>query len=64
MPVNFPGMFYTDFSQFSAAATDASLSNFYYQSSRTGGGQPFRVLAEAFPDRINVPFAGALDYAS
>ncbi|GAB3827368.1 metallopeptidase domain-containing protein [Hymenobacter jeollabukensis] len=58
-------MFYSSFSQFNGASTDASLSNFYYQASGgNNASQPFRVIAEAFPERVNVPFTGAIDYVS
>lgn len=52
-PTNMGGGFYTNVSQFSASATDQTLSNFYYQMSQFGGN-PLRMYATIFPKRINV----------
>lgn len=52
-PTNMGGGFYTSSAQFSASATDRTLSNFYYQMSQFGGN-PLRMYATIFPKRINV----------
>ncbi len=46
-------LFYDNFSDFSSTATDHSLSNFYYQMSLPSG-QPFRLVGDIFPERVNV----------
>ncbi|MFN6945041.1 MAG: hypothetical protein ACK4ND_08830 [Cytophagaceae bacterium] len=49
-------LFYSDTSQFRPEASDKSLSNFFYQSSRNNKQRkPFRVTADIFPERINIP---------
>lgn len=48
-------LFYTDYSQFRKDAKDLSISNFFYQMS--GGAtkkEPFRLVADFFPERINI----------
>lgn len=55
-PVNYNAQFYDNFTQFSPTATDKTLSNFYYQMSRLRSSMaPFRMVAQYFPERINVP---------
>ncbi len=48
--------YYTDYNSFSASATDQSISNYYYQMSRTHpGGKPLKMVVSHLPRRINVP---------
>ena len=48
-------LFYTSFDQFNPSATDKSLSNFFYQASRNHpSSPPFRIVADYFPERINI----------
>jgi len=48
-------LFYTSLDQFSPTATDRTLSNFYYQASRNHpGNSPFRIVADYFPERIDI----------
>ncbi len=54
-PKNFDQVYYSNPNMFSPTASDLSVSNFYYQQSRTGEGEPFRVTYQFFPHRINVP---------
>jgi len=53
-PNNTWNLFYDDTSDFSPSNTDNSISNFYYQMSLTSGS-PLKMIAEVFPERINVP---------
>ncbi len=53
-PDNMWDLFYDDYSDFSPSNTDNSLSNYYYQMSLTSGN-PLKMIAEVFPERINVP---------
>jgi hypothetical protein len=54
-PENFDDVYYSSPDMFSPTASDQSVSNFYYQQSRTVDGEPFKVTYEFFPHRINVP---------
>ena len=54
-PTNFDEVYYSSPDMFSPTANDPSVSNFYYQHSRTGAHEPFKVTYEFFPHRINVP---------
>lgn len=53
-PNNTNDFFYTSYSDFSPGNTDKSISNFYYQMSLPSGN-PLKIIAEVFPERINVP---------
>ncbi|RZL14261.1 MAG: hypothetical protein EOO62_05925 [Hymenobacter sp.] len=52
-PANVNDVFYSSSTQFSATATDHTLSNFYYQMSQFSSS-PFRLSAAVYPKRINV----------
>jgi hypothetical protein len=52
-PTNMNDYFYTNANQFSLANTDNSISNYYYQMSYPSGN-PFKIIADVFPERINV----------
>ncbi len=54
-PEDFDEVYYSSSDMFSPTASDLSVSNFYYQQSRTVDGEPFKVTYEFFPYRINVP---------
>ena len=54
-PTEFNQVYYSSPDMFSPTANDPSVSNFYYQQSRTGQGEPFKVTYDFFPHRINVP---------
>ncbi len=47
-------MFYDDIASFDPNATDATLSNFYYQMS-INSPNPLKIVAHTLPTRINVP---------
>jgi len=51
-PNNTWNLFYDDYSDFSPNNTDQSISNFYYQMSLQSGN-PFKLIAGVFPERIN-----------
>lgn len=53
-PNNTWNLFYDDYGDFSPSNTDNSISNFYYQMSLSSGN-PLKMIAEVFPERINVP---------
>ena len=52
-PVDFPTTCYTSTTQFSPTATDQSLSNFFYQMSRTSPN-PLRMTFGTLPGRVNI----------
>ncbi|MCB9174460.1 MAG: T9SS type A sorting domain-containing protein [Flavobacteriales bacterium] len=52
-PKNTGDLFYDDYSDFSPSNTDKSISNFYYQMSLPSGN-PLKMIASVFPERINV----------
>jgi M6 family metalloprotease-like protein len=52
-PVWHSGLFYNNYTQFSQSNNDQSISNYYYKMSL---GQ-FKVIAEAFPERVNIPLS-------
>jgi len=48
-------LFYSSYDQFSTTATDRTLSNFFYQSTNHHPkNSPFRIVADYFPERINI----------
>src|SRR6185312_5839563 len=48
-------LFYSSYDQFSPTATDRTLSNFFYQASNHHPqNPPFRIVADYFPERINI----------
>jgi hypothetical protein len=54
-PVYYDQLFYSDFSQFRPGAPDKTISNFYYQmSSNHPDNPPLRIVADIFPERINI----------
>ncbi|PKP46100.1 MAG: hypothetical protein CVT95_07575, partial [Bacteroidetes bacterium HGW-Bacteroidetes-12] len=53
-PTNINETFYTNINQFSPTNTDKSISNYYYQMSLPSGN-PLKIVADVFPERINVP---------
>jgi len=53
-PSNTWDLFYDDYSDFSLSNTDNSISNYYYQMSLQSGN-PLKIIAGVFPERINVP---------
>lgn len=55
LPEYFDEAYYSSPDMFSPTASDLSVSNFYYQQSRTGEQEPFKVTYQFFPHRINVP---------
>lgn len=56
LPIYYRRLFYGDFSEFNEQAGDKSLSNFYYQMSRHHPhNPPLRIVADVFPERINLP---------
>lgn len=59
-PTNMNDYFYTNANQFSLANTDNSISNYYYQMSYPSGN-PFKIIADVFPERINVTADIAID---
>lgn len=52
-PTNMNNYFYSDVNQFSPSNTDKSISNYYYQMSLPSGN-PLKIVADVFPERINV----------
>ena len=60
-PSNFSSTCYTANSQFSAAATDQSLSNFFYQMSGTSP-HPLRMTFGTLPGRVNINGNSRGDY--
>jgi len=54
-PKDFHEVVYSSPDMFSPTANDRTVSNFYYQHSRTGTHEPFKVTYEFFPHRINIP---------
>lgn len=59
-PTNMNDYFYTNVNQFSLANTDNSISNYYYQMSYPNG-DPLKLVADVFPERINVTADIAID---
>lgn len=59
-PTNMNDYFYTNANQFSLANTDNSISNYYYQMSYPNG-DPLKLVADVFPERINVTADIAID---
>ncbi len=54
-PLYYDQFLYNDYSSFSPNATDKTMSNLYYQASRHHPtNPPFRIVADIFPERINV----------
>lgn len=53
-PNNTWDLFYDDYGDFSPSNTDNSISNYYYQMSLLSGN-PLKMIAGVFPERINVP---------
>lgn len=54
IPNNTNDYFYSSYSDFQPNNTDKSISNYYYQMSLPSGN-PLKIIAEVFPERINVP---------
>ncbi|MBX2959092.1 MAG: T9SS type A sorting domain-containing protein [Flavobacteriales bacterium] len=52
-PKNIGDNFYADYSDFAPGNTDKSISNYFYQMSLPSGN-PLKIIAEVFPERINV----------
>jgi hypothetical protein len=52
-PKNIGDNFYDDYSDFLPNNTDKSISNYFYQMSLPSGN-PLKIIAEVFPERINV----------
>lgn len=48
-------VYYTDTTQFDTAATDQSISNYYYQMSRRSKRGALKVVVSHLPRRVNVP---------
>lgn len=60
LPTNTNDYFYTDYNQFNPNNTDKTLSNYLYQMSLPSG-QPLKMVADVFPERINVTANIAID---
>jgi len=58
-PRNTFQLFYTNQNQFSDTATDMTISNFFYHMSLCTDSS-FKVMADIFPERINVPLTSAI----
>ncbi|HEY8400638.1 MAG TPA: hypothetical protein VIK89_05215 [Cytophagaceae bacterium] len=55
IPAFFDSFFYKSYEQFSPDNTDRTLSNFFYQMSRKSPHYPpLRIVADYFPERINI----------
>lgn len=52
-PKNIGDNFYTDYGDFAPSNNDKSISNYFYQMSLPSGN-PLKIIAEVFPERINV----------
>lgn len=52
-PNNLNDYFYTNTNQFNIQNTDNSISNYYYHMS-SSSGNPLKLIADVFPERINV----------
>jgi hypothetical protein len=59
-PINVDDYFYSDYNQFSPNNNDKTLSNYFYQMSLPNG-TPLKMVADVFPERINVTADIALD---
>ena len=59
-PTNVGDYFYSDYNQFAPNNNDKTLSNYFYQMSLPNG-TPLKMVADVFPERINVTADIALD---
>lgn len=61
-PINKSDFFYDDYSDFAPGNTDKTISNFYYQMSLPSGN-PLKMIAGVFPERINVTATSTINLA-
>ena len=59
-PTNVDDYFYSNYNQFSPSNNDKTISNYFYQMSLPNG-TPLKMVADVFPERINVTADIALD---
>lgn len=59
-PTNVNDYFYSNYNQFSPTNNDNTISNYFYQMSLPNG-TPLKMVADVFPERINVTADIALD---